>query len=570
MKFVDNWKIKTKVLWLVLILISFTAIVGHTGISAINFTAKATSDVAFRANKASLIDQLVAAELRANRSEYSIAVEENAQSVADASDDAASFKRRFVQAVPTLQKGSDAAERKMLDDVMTAYQAYENQLDTTLSLANGIYGANALYSETGAGALKQSILASESKAATLGRALQSFNTKLDTDLKSSETAAQRIKDNATRILVAGMVISVISGMGIGWLIASEGVTKPLKRIVTVLQRLSQGDLAVEIIDARRKDEVGDVAQTALIFKEALLKNRELAEAERQEQERKIARQKTIDGLIFTFDRTATETVTTVASASTQLSLTAEEMSRIASDTNHQSSEVASASRDASQNVQSVASAAEEMAATVQEISRQIVMSNELVRNALGKAEAADNSSRELVEMSRSVGAIATLIENITGQINLLALNATIESARSGEAGKGFAVVANEVKNLATQTARATEQIRQQLDGVQKTAVGVADMLGSVRESIGQVNESSAAIASAVEEQSAATKEIASNMYTATRGVEQINNGIVTIKGGTDSTTEATRQVVDAARMLSVQAEKMDTEVKSFLRSIQAA
>jgi methyl-accepting chemotaxis protein len=187
-----------------------------------------------------------------------------------------------------------------------------------------------------------------------------------------------------------------------------------------------------------------------------------------------------------------------------------------------------------------------------------------------KAETADASSRELVEMSRAVGAIADLIEKIAGQTNLLALNATIESARAGEAGKGFAVVANEVKNLATQTAKATDQIRQQLDGVQKTAVSVADILGSVKESIGKVSESSSTIAAAVEQQSVATQEIVSNMSTATVGVEQINKGIFSIKNGTESTSASTSQVLDAAKMLSEHAERMDTEVKTFLKNIQNA
>lgn len=294
------------------------------------------------------------------------------------------------------------------------------------------------------------------------------------------------------------------------------------------------------------------------------------EAEQREQREKEARSQRVAQLIAEFDTNATRTVSTVASASTELSQTAEHMSQLAMDANRQSTEVASASQQASQNVQSVASAAEEMAATVQEISRQVSLSSSMVREAMQKAESADASSRELVEMSRAVGAIADLIENIAGQINLLALNATIESARSGEAGKGFAVVANEVKNLATQTAKATEQIRQQLDGVQKTAVDVADILGSVKESIGKVSESSTTIAAAVEEQSAATHEIVSNMSTATLGVEQINQGIFSIKGGTETTSASTNEVLSAAKMLSEQAEKMNSEVKSFLQQIQTA
>ncbi len=350
----------------------------------------------------------------------------------------------------------------------------------------------------------------------------------------------------------------------------QSVVSPLKEMTHIMKEISQNNFEIEIPYRTSKSEIGSIAQTLAVFKDALIKNRNMAESEKSEQSKKEQRQRKIQVLITNFDATASQTVSTVATASNELSQTAESMSKIANDTNHRSVEVASASERASHNVQSVASAAEEMAATIQEISRQISMSNNIVSDAMNKAEAADRSSQELVQMSRSVGDIATMIENIAGQINLLALNATIESARSGEAGKGFAVVANEVKNLATQTAKATEQIRQQLEGVQTTASGVANSLGLVREAIAKVDKNSAAIADAVQQQSAATQEIVTNMTTATQGVEQINGGISVIKSGTDSTTVATQQVLEAARMLSTQAEKMDSEVKTFLRDILTA
>lgn len=368
------------------------------------------------------------------------------------------------------------------------------------------------------------------------------------------------------ISIVGILISLVI-----YQLVVQSILSPLSQLVDEMKHITTDKLDNVVPYQTAKSEIGEIARAVGIFQENAQQNKKL-EQEKIETEKRMEeeRRRAMGELANDFQSHVQNIITSVVSGSTQLTHTAEEMSQVALHANRQSTEVASASQQASQNVQSVASAAEEMAATVQEISRQISLSNSIVREAMQKAETADASSRQLVEMSRAVGAIADLIENIAGQINLLALNATIESARSGEAGKGFAVVANEVKNLATQTAKATEQIREQLDGVQKTAVDVADILGGVKEAIGKVSESSTTIAAAVEEQSAATHEIVSNMSTATLGVEQINQGIFSIKGGTETTSASTSQVLDAAKMLSEQAERMDAEVKSFLRQIQTA
>lgn len=364
----------------------------------------------------------------------------------------------------------------------------------------------------------------------------------------------------------GIIISMIF-----YVIVVQSIVSPLSDLTRMMTNVAKGDLSDEVPYKESRSEIGSIAQALDVFKNNRLETIKLEEEQKALEERAVREKRTmLDNLAHGFEQGVQGMITSIASASTQLTQTAENMEKVAGETNQQSVEVASASEQASHNVQSVASAAEEMAATVGEISKQISLSNNIVNDAREKAEIADNSSKELVEMSKSVGAIATLIEDIAGQINLLALNATIESARSGEAGKGFAVVANEVKNLATQTAKATEQIRQQLEAVQNTAAGVAGSLGEVREAIAKVSEGSAAIAAAVEEQSAATQEIVSNMNTATQGVEQINGGIFAIKGGTDSTTTATRQVLEAARTLSGQATQMDKEVKNFLQNLLAA
>lgn len=567
MKFFNDRKIMTKVLSLVTVMVALVGVLAFVSYRSVDQMQDAIAVSILRSDLLKTSNDMLDAQATLMYAEVSIAVKDTAQSVKDAEERTEFYKKVFTEGLPFMQSVADAEEAPILADIKTKYDVFMAQMEITLREANAIYVTQTKEDDS---ALKASAAQNEKNGRDMMELLWALNADMNEDVKELGDNTVAMAKRAGQTVVILSVGIVVLGFLFGFVLSSKGIAKPLNASVDVLKKLADNDLDVDVQGADRKDEIGDVARAAEFFKVALIKQREMVEAEKREQVLKEKRQQRVQELIQSFDANATQTVSTVAAASTQLSQTAEGMSKIADETNRQSVEVASASEQASHNVQSVASAAEEMAATVQEISRQIAISNNMVQDAMSKAEAADASSRELVDMSGAVGAIATLIEDIAGQINLLALNATIESARSGEAGKGFAVVANEVKNLATQTAKATEQIRQQLDGVQKTAVNVADVLLSVREAIGKVDETSATIAAAVEEQAAATQEIVSNMNTATQGVEQINGGIFSIKGGTDSTTAATREVLDAARMLSVQAEKMDGEVKSFLRDIQAA
>jgi len=564
MKFFNNLKIVYKILLLVGFLSVITAGIGYAGFSAVHTINRKSDDQAVSANETNSAHMIYEEILRLNSTTDDLASDPSADNVAKNEIIRKDAEKVISENLEKVQASADETQAELLKKFSESYKSYLPALDKVFSLAAGSETEDKTAKVTGA------MQDSEALMAPLRNTAKNY---IDYTFKQGEIVcdeATAAYNQAKKTLTFSIIAAILTGIAGSLLLAIYGISKPTGQSVEVLQHLIKGNLEVEINGADRNDEIGDVARAAKTFKDVLVKNRAMAEAEKIEQAKKEERQKRMEALISRFDSSATQTVSTVSSASTQLSQTAEHMSQIAGTTNKQSVDVASASEQASQNVQSVATAAEEMSSTVQEISRQVATSNDIVRKAMDKAEVANSSSQELVEMSQSVGAIASLIEDIAGQINLLALNATIESARSGEAGKGFAVVANEVKNLASQTAKATEQIRSQLEGVQKTASGVASVLGEVRTAITQVSESSAAIAAAVEEQATATQEIVANMNTATQGVEQINSGIFSIKGGTDSTTAATRQVLDAARMLSNQAEKMDSEVKTFLRDILAA
>ncbi len=553
MSLLNNRKILTKILMLVGVLSLLTVYIGYAGYRA-TYAINDFSDQQHAATVGiDLTHTLYEEALKMNTITNDLSADQSKENVAQNSDSKKAAEKLFDEDLAKLQETADAKQKDIVQKVNTAYSAYRPSLDNVFRAVDTLDHQKIL----------DAAHASEPLSQDLQSALKEYVVYATAVEQTADDAATVEYNSATKNLLISCIVALLSGIAFGSYIAVSGISRPIGSVVTVLQNLTSGNLAVEVKGSERGDEVGDLAKAAQTFKDVLIQNKD-AEVKKEQ------RQKRVDQLVAKFDTDATQTVATVSSASTQLSQTAEQMTKVASDASMQSTEIASASEETSQNVQSVATAAEEMSATVQEISKQVAMSNTIAQDAMSKAEVANKSSQKLVEMSQAVGEIATMIENIAGQINLLALNAMIESARSGEAGKGFAVVANEVKNLATQTAKATDQIRQQLGEVQQTAVSVAGALSTVKEVIGKVTATSATIAAAIEEQSAATNEIVSNMHTAAKGVNQINTGIFSIKGGTESTSASTEQVLSAARMLSQQAERMNVDVRTFLRDIQAA
>jgi methyl-accepting chemotaxis protein len=266
----------------------------------------------------------------------------------------------------------------------------------------------------------------------------------------------------------------------------------------------------------------------------------------------------------TFERDVAASVGIVASASTQLRATAQSMAASAEQTSRQAAAVAQAADHASENVQTVASAAEQLSASIHEISRQVTQSTEIANSAVDEAGRTNQMVQGLTEAAQRIGEVVKLINNIASQTNLLALNATIEAARAGEAGKGFAVVANEVKSLANQTAKATDEISVQILAVQNATKEAVVAIGGIGGTIGKMSEIAAAIAAAVEEQGAATKEIARNVQQAAAGTGQVLTNIGGVTDAAGGAAQAAHDVLSAAGELSVQSEKLSSEINAFI------
>ncbi len=384
------------------------------------------------------------------------------------------------------------------------------------------------------------------------------------------TAAERI-DAATRLgLLAGaaMLLSLLGAA----LLLMLNIQRPLTRLVAVLERMAAGEIDATIAEARRGDEIGALGRAVESIKTMVarkaaedLERRQIADAAAA-----AARQTAMIEMADGFEAAVGGIVGAVSSSASELQVTAQSMTATATQTAAQSTSVAAAAEEAATNVGTVAAAAEELGASISEIGRQVSGSAQLAQRAVSEADHTTQFVQALGQTSAKIGDMVGLISNIASQTNLLALNATIEAARAGEAGRGFAVVAAEVKELANQTARATDEIARQIGEVRGVTDQTVGAIETITALIREIDVVATSIAAAVEQQGAATQEIVRNVAQASVGTSAVTGNIAGVAQASETTGMAATQVLTSASALSRQSEQLTAEVHRFLATVRAA
>lgn len=375
---------------------------------------------------------------------------------------------------------------------------------------------------------------------------------------------------ALKLLIIISLIALVFGTISSIFLVRRTVSRPLSEVAQGLEALTAGDLSKDL-KIHRDDEIGAVARAYAVFKDTMSRTKELeAEQERLKQQAEVEKRELMNGLADEFDASIHGIIQSVSSASTELDATAQSMLAISEQTGSQAGAVASASEEASTNVQTVAAATEEMTASINEINEQMSRASQSSKIAVETVDTTNAKIGQLAETADAISEVVQMISDIAEQTNLLALNATIEAARAGEAGKGFAVVASEVKELASQTAKATEGINRQIDEIQTATKDAVVSMDDISKVVRQLDEASTVIAAAMEEQGATTKEISHNVQEAATGTNAVSTNIAGVSQAVQESGAASQQVTTAASELSQQSEVLKNKVEEFIQRVRAA
>jgi methyl-accepting chemotaxis protein len=486
--------------------------------------------------------------------------ESDSKKIAVIAKEATVAAARISGALKAVETAQGELKPEALEKLKAAVAGYLKQSKNAIEMADGDAGSALMF-----------IKGAERNFADIEKLTDDLITR-SSESKDREIARAGIKlDQQQLTLTAILLVVAFLGIVISLLIG-RNISRPVVAMSKAMRELAVGNFEVQLPGLDRRDEVGQMACAVEEFKVQALAKAERETSEREEKNRELAAARRIElhSLAESFETAVGNIIENVGSASSELENSAVVLTRSSAATQQLSTVVATASKETSTNVQSVASATEEMASSINEIGRRVADSNRIANEAVDQAEKTDARIAELSLAANRIGDVTKLITTIAEQTNLLALNATIEAARAGDAGRGFAVVAQEVKTLAAQTAKATSEISAQISGIQTATHDSVVAIKEISGTIGRVSEIAAVIAAAIEEQGAATQEIARNVQQAAIGSTQVATSIADVNRGAGDTGSASSQVLASAQMLSNENKRLKAEVVKFLATVRAA
>ncbi len=392
---------------------------------------------------------------------------------------------------------------------------------------------------------------------------------IKTDLANAKADMDTERSDATRIMGTVMLLT-LAGFVIGAAVVARGIYQPISDLTGTTLALSQGNHDAVVPGRGRGDEIGAMANAIQGFKEAAIAAEQAARERAKEQENRLNAARRLESLVTGFNRQAEQMVGSLQDSAGTMRTASESLAAVAEQSRTQATAVAASTEQTSQNVQTVAASAEQMAASITEITRQVSRSAAISQNAADKAGSTNGAILSLAEQARGIGDVVRLIADIASQTNLLALNATIEAARAGEMGKGFAVVASEVKALATQTAKATDEISSQIASMQAATQGAVTAIGDVTSTIHEINGIATAIAASVEEQDAATREIVRSIQHAACSTQEVLGNIQGVQAAASHTDDAAGRVLDVSNALAQETGELARCIGRFVADVKTA
>jgi len=562
---IDNVKINGKIGIVIGVLALASAIISGVGYYGLQEMESITEQVGNYGDMSRYGARLNAQLEAISRSTYRFAA--NPADLEDAAGKLNADARQFEERSAKMLTLVPAEQKAEIEAIRRDFKAYLDSVNVAVAIARK---QETLQIGEAQRAIYEAVRQSRAIARPLEEKVNALVSRLNRQSDEVSQAASDEADSLSLMMILAAAAGIALGIGIGLTISKKSLVNPIHLVIEALKALTAGRLDAPIAGTERKDEIGDIARAALVFRDNAREAEALRAAQEEARKKREARAAAVLELTQEFDKTISGVLGVVASAATEMEVTAQSMSANAEQTSRQATTVAAATEQASNSVQTVATAAEELSASIEEIGRQVEHCNQASEAATEEAHRTDAMVKGLAESAAKISTVIELINGIAAQTNLLALNATIEAARAGDAGKGFAVVAGEVKTLANQTARATEEISTQIGTVQAETEKAVGAIDSITGRIDEVRQITTTISSAVQEQAAATAEIARNVQQAASGTTEISSNISGVTQAASETGAASEQVLSSAQSLSRESVTLKTVVDTFLENVRAA